>query len=175
MIGQLSERRVIVGRVSGLYGVKGWIKIYSFTRPTDRIFRYRPWYLRSTDQSSVPPRPYEIAEDRLHGKGLIALLGGVDNRDSAEQLVGAEILVDRDQFGGVERDEYYWADLVGTRVVTTNDQELGVVESLFETGANDVLVVQGDRRRLVPFLIGSVIQMVDLDSGKIIVDWDPDF
>jgi len=89
--------------------------------------------------------------------------------------VGAEILVDRDQFGGVERDEYYWADLVGTRVVTTNDQELGVVESLLETGANDVLVVQGDRRRLIPFLIGSVIQMVDLDSGNIIVDWDPDF
>ena len=106
---------------------------------------------------------------------MIALLGGVDDRDSAEKLVGAEILVDRDQFGDVERDEYYWADLVGTRVVTADDQDLGVVESLFETGANDVLVVQGDRRRLVPFLLGSVIQAVDLESGIIIADWDPDF
>ena len=106
---------------------------------------------------------------------MIALLGGVDDRDSAEKLVGAEIFVDRDQFGDVERDEYYWADLVGTRVVTADDQDLGVVESLFETGANDVLVVQGDRRRLVPFLLGSVIQTVDLDSGIIVADWDPDF
>jgi 16S rRNA processing protein RimM len=131
--------------------------------------------LHSTDQGSNKPRKYEIAEDRHHGKGLIALLGGVDDRDSAEKLVGAEILVDRDQFGDVERDEYYWADLVGTRVVTADDQDLGVVESLFETGANDVLVVQGDRRRLVPFLLGSVIQAVDLESGIIIADWDPDF
>jgi 16S rRNA processing protein RimM len=175
LIGQLSERRVIVGRVSGLYGVKGWIKIYSFTRPSDRIFRYRPWYLHSTDKGGIQARQYEIAEDRHHGKGLIALLGGVDDRDSAEKLVGAEIFVDRDQFGGTQKDEYYWADLLGTRVVTTDDQDLGVVESLLETGANDVLVVQGDRRRLVPFLLGSVIQTVDLDSGIIVADWDPDF
>jgi 16S rRNA processing protein RimM len=171
----LSERRVTVGRVSGLYGVKGWIKIYSFTRPPEGIFGYRPWYLRSTDQDNCQTQRYEIAEGRPHGKGLIALLGGVNDRDSAEELVGTEILVDREQFDGVEKDEYYWADLVGMRVVTTDERDLGVVKSLLDTGANDVLIVEGDRRRLVPFLVGSVIRKVDLDGGIIVAEWDPDF
>ena len=103
------------------------------------------------------------------------LLDGIDDRNAAEGLVGADILVDRDQFEGTQKDEYYWADLVGMRVVTTDDRQLGIVDSLFETGANDVLVLGGDRRRLVPFLMGSVIQKVDLDSGIIVADWDPDF
>lgn len=171
----MSEKCVIVGRVSGLYGVKGWVKIYSFTRPSDRVFGYRPWYLRLTDQDTGQTQRYELAGDRTHGKGLIALFSGIDDRDAAEKLVGAEIFVDRDQFEGTEKDEYYWTDLVGSKVVTTDDRELGIVESLIETGANDVLVVEGDKRRLVPFLLDSVIRKVDLDSGIIVADWDPDF
>jgi 16S rRNA processing protein RimM len=175
LIDQLSDERIIVGRVSGLYGVKGWVKVYSFTSPSAGIFAYRPWYLRIADQKRSQSRLYEIAEHRVHGKGLIARLDGVVDRDSAEELVGAEILVDRNQFKRAESDEYYWADLVGLKTMTTDDRELGTVVGLLETGANDVLVVSGDRRRLIPFLIGTVIQKVDLESRVIIADWDPDF
>ncbi len=171
----MSERRAIVGRVSGLYGVKGWVKIYSFTQPPNDIFRYRPWYLCLATEGDGKARSYKVAEDRSHGKGLIALFDGIDDRNAAEGLVGADILVDRDQFEDTQKDEYYWTDLVGMRVVTTDDRQLGIVDSLLETGANDVLILEGDRRRLVPFLMGSVIQKVDLDSGIIVADWDPDF
>ena len=90
-------------------------------------------------------------------------------------MVGAEILVEREQFAGAEQGEYYWADLVGLEVRTADDRALGVVDSLLETGANDVLVVEGDRRYLVPFLMGSVIKEVDLEKRNITVDWDPDY
>jgi len=175
LIGPLGDTHVIVGRISGVYGVKGWVRIYSFTRPTDGIFRYRPWYLRQENQDGDENKAYEIAENRRHGKGLIALLGGIDDRDAAEKLVGADILVDRDLFVDIDQGEYYWTDLIGMRVVTPDGLELGVVESLLETGANDVLVLESDKRRLVPFLVGSVIREVDTEGRKIVADWDPDF
>ena len=171
----MDERCVIVGQISGLYGVKGWVKVFSDTRPQENIFRYSPWYLRRTDQDQDNVGKYEVAEDRVHGKGLIARFGGIDDRDAAAKLVGAEILVAREQFAGTKKDEYYWADLVGLQVRTADERVLGTVKSLMETGANDVLVIDGDRRRLVPFVLGPVVKEVDLDTGTIVVDWDPDF
>ena len=167
------ERRIVVGRISGLYGVKGWVKVISFTSPPKNILDYRPWYFRPADRSDDCAGEHAVLETRIHGKGLVALLDGVEDRDRAAEWVGADILVDRERFAVAREDEFYWADLVGLEVKTADDKVVGTVKSLIATGANDVLVVEGhdNKRHLMPFLMGSVVQQVDLDARIIVVDW----
>jgi 16S rRNA processing protein RimM len=166
------QRFVTLGRVSGAYGVRGWLKIHSETEPRENIVRYSPWYLGRAGQR----REWTVAEGRVHGKGVVARLDGCDDRDRAESLVGAEIAVLREQLPEpTGPGEFYWADLVGLRVETIDGVDLGRVERLFETGANDVIVVQGDRERLIPYLWERVVRDVDLDAGSMRVDWDPEF
>ena len=117
----------------------------------------------------------EVCDTRRHGKAVIARLGGYEDRDTARELVGAEIAVRRDQLAEITEGEYYWADLVGLKVVTVSGKDLGIVNHLIETGANDVLVVVGERERLIPFIRDEVVVAVDLDRGEIRVDWDPEF
>jgi 16S rRNA processing protein RimM len=161
--------RIVLGRVSGLYGVKGWVKVYSETDPREGILRYSPWLLGP--EGAVR----RVAEGKLHGKGLIARLDGCEDRDQAAVLIGQEIAIRRDQLPPPRPDEFYWIDLEGLAVVTSTDVELGRVSHLFSTGANDVLVVEGERERLIPFVWGDVILDVDFDQRLIRVDWDPEF
>jgi len=164
--------QVVVGEVAGVYGIKGWVKVRSFTDPLDRIFEYGPWIIESPDASATSCR---VRDGRRHGKGLIASLEGIDDRDRAADRVGSEIRVVRAELGDAGEGRYFWSDLEGLSVETERGIELGRIESLLETGANDVLVVTGERRRLVPFLPEQVVKSVDLDGGRVIVDWDPDF
>lgn len=162
---------VSMGHIGGIYGVRGWLRVISGTTPRDALFEYDPLYLKQDDQW----RPYTVEAAQIHGKGLIVKFAGCEERDGAARLVGCEIGVKREQLPAPAPGEYYWADLLGLQVITLNAVPLGAVKELLETGANDVLVVQGDRERLIPFLLGSVIESVDLDAGVIRVDWDPDF
>lgn len=161
---------VTLGRVSGLFGVKGWMKIYSHTQPRENILSYPVWHLLLDGET----RAYELKDGKAQGKGVIAQLEGIDDRDQAASLVKAEILIPREELPSTEEDEFYWTDLQGLDVVTVDDIKLGVVDYLFETGANDVIVVKGDKQRLIPF-IKDVVIAVDLESRVITVDWDPDF
>jgi 16S rRNA processing protein RimM len=160
-------RLITLGRIVGLFGVRGWVKIFSETARRDDILGYSPWYLDG--------QPWRPVTGGRHGKGLIAQLEGCDDRDVAATLVGKAITVHRDQLPPPQGDELYWADLEGVRVVTTQGVELGVVDRLFETAANDVMVVRGERERLIPFLWDRVVQGVDLDRREMRVDWDPEF
>ena len=165
------DNLVISGRITGLYGVKGWVKIFSDTEPRENIIQYTPWYVRTSDGW----KEMKVAEGRRHGKGVVARLESYNDRDAASTLIGAEIALRRDQLPALEQGEYYWTDLIGLKVVTGDGTELGVIDRLFETGANDVVVVKGDRERLIPYLPGQVITRVDLKAGEMEVDWDPDF
>jgi len=167
----VDENLVVVGRVAGLYGVRGWIKVLSYTEPRKNILGYRPWHLERADVIEQ----VDLAAGREQGKGLVAQVAGIEDRDVAAGLIGANILVNRDLFAQTGSNEYYWRDLVGLRVATIEGVTLGVVESLLETGANDVLVLQGDRRRLIPFVMDDIVKRVDLDAATIVVDWDPEF
>jgi len=168
---KLSADRVTLGRISGLFGVRGWIKVFSHTEPRERILQYSPWSLRVQGEW----RENAVAEGQRHGKAVIARLEGMTERDAAAALVGAEIAVPRSRLPALGEGEYYWSDLEGLQVVTLDGQDLGHVDHLLETGANDVLVVQGERERLIPFLPPEVVRAVDLDAGVIRVDWDPEF
>ncbi|MBN8713921.1 MAG: ribosome maturation factor RimM [Xanthomonadales bacterium] len=166
-------RRVLVGRIVGLYGVQGWLKIESWTEPRLGIFAYQPWLL-----GAAPDEVISIAgaTGRAQGKGVVAQLPGIGLREQAAALVGRDIYVARSTLPPVAADEYYWTDLEGLAVFTLEGRALGRVSHLFATGANDVLVVRdGDRERLIPFAQGPVVKSVDLATQRMLVDWDPDF
>lgn len=163
---------VVVGRIVGAHGIRGAVRVASATQPPDNILRYRPWWLdagagfRQVTVTSIKPHG-------AHGDGFVASLDGVTDRDAADGLRGVEIAVPRSALPDLEAGhEYYWQDLIGLEVVDQHGSPLGPVRELIETGANDVLVVGGDGMRpvLIPF-VDSVIETVDLDAGRIYVDW----
>lgn len=162
---------VVVGRVSGLHGVRGWVKVYSYTEPREGIASYRHWTLAQRGEK----HGFDVEDARRHGSRLIAKLEGIDDRDAAAALVGAEIAIDRAELPAPPAGEFYWADLIGLAVETEDGTPLGKVERLFETGANDVLVVTGERERMIPWVYGDVVTDVDLDAERIRVRWDPEF
>lgn len=166
-----ANRRLIVGRISGLYGVRGWVKVQSHTEPRDNLLQFDHWLIGGGQQW----QPVQPAEGRSHGKGVVAHIAGYDDRDSAAELVGKEIAVERDQLPELQEDEFYWADLEGLEVRTCAGVVLGRVDHLLATGANDVLVVHGERERLIPFVMETVVKAVHLAEGWMEVDWDPEF
>lgn len=168
-----TDDMVLLGHVSGVFGVKGWVKIHSYTQPRDNILTYSPWYLYLDGQW----QPREVVAGKVHGKGLIAQIAGCDDRNAAEELVRAQIAIYSEQLPELDEDEVYWRDLQGLEVRTVQGVSLGIVTGLMETGANDVLVVKAEdgKERLIPYIREDVITDIGLEEGTITVDWDPDF
>ncbi|MDH7454245.1 ribosome maturation factor RimM [Luteimonas composti] len=165
-------RRILMGRIHGAFGVRGELKLESFSNPPEAIFRYLPLTLRTTQGVE---REVEGARGRATGKGIVMRLPGVEDRDAAEALRGAELYVPREALPPPAPGEYYWVDLEGLRVVNTDGVDFGVVSHLFSTGANDVLVARGERERMIPFVQPDYIVSVDFDAGVVTVDWDAEF
>lgn len=168
----MSEPDVInVGKISGVFGVKGWVKVFSFTDPRENILIYSPWMLKKGDETKT----VNVVDGQLQGKTIVAQLAGVNDRDQAASLMGWDVFITQDQLPAAAKGEYYWSDLIGLKVETVDGVQLGIVDSLLETGANDVVIVQGERERVIPFLQGKTIIDIDLNAGRMIVDWDPEF
>jgi len=166
------QRFVTLGRISGVHGVKGWLRVYSDTSPRENILQYAPWHLVREGKQEK----WKVSSGRLQGKSVVVKLAGCNDRNAAEELVGAEIRIPRSALPETELPgEHYWADLIGLRVETRDGVDLGRVDHLFETGSNDVIVVSGDRERMIPYLWQQVVQEVDLEAGVIRVDWDAEF
>jgi len=151
--------------------VKGWLKVYANTEKKENILAYQPWYVeRNKVRQAV-----KLKAGKPHGKTIIVHLEGVDDRNEAELWVGSDIYIRPDQLPELNEDEYYWSDLIGLKVVSVEGDDFGVIDHLLETGANDVIVVKGDRERLIPYVTGQVVKVVDLKENKMIVDWGADF
>ncbi|WP_407275729.1 ribosome maturation factor RimM [Halothiobacillus sp. DCM-1] len=168
------EAPVTIGELGKAFGVKGWCWVYSHTRPADGLTQYRRWWV-SPRQPGQSPRWLEVARFAVQGNGLIVKLKGVDQREAAELLTGATIAIGADALPQPAAGEYYWRDLIGCQVQHVQGQDLGVVRELLETGANDVLVVEGERERLIPFIPGEVLVAIDVANRRIVADWDPEF
>ncbi|MGQ8366789.1 ribosome maturation factor RimM [Glaciecola sp. 1036] len=165
---------LLVGKIGAPYGVKGWVKINSFTQHPENIFDYAPWQLGNN-------REIKVEQWRHHNKSLIAKLIGVDNREDAELIKNLDISVAESQLPALDND-FYWKDLIGMQVVTTKGYDLGVVKQMFETGANDVMTVKanakdafGQKERLLPFIYDQVVIEVNRQENTITVEWDPGF
>ncbi|NYZ63944.1 ribosome maturation factor RimM [Luteimonas deserti] len=169
---QPPRRMIQVGKVHGAFGVRGEVKLESFTEPRSAVFRYQPWVLR--DARGIE-RDCEGARGRETPKGVVATLPGIEDRDSAEAARGLEVWVPREALPPPRPGEYYWVDLEGLRVRNVEGVEFGTVSHLFSTGANDVLVAHGERERMIPFVVPDYVVSVDFDAGLVTVDWDPDF
>ena len=166
-----STTRIMLGHISGLYGVRGWVKVFSYTKPITNIFNYSPWQLYQYGQWQT----LSVCEGKTHGKGIIARLETIHDRDEAARLLGADIMISRSQLPTAPINEYYWVDLIDLTVINHKGVKLGQVDYMLETGANDVIVVKGKRERLIPFVLGRVVLEVDLVGRVLRVDWDEDF
>ena len=169
-LNEQKSKWIVLGRIIGQFGIRGWVKVFSYTSPQTNILQYKSCFLNRAGEWEA----CKILEGRCHGKRIVARFEHFDDRDQASTLVGADIAIRRDQLPAPKAGTYFWADLENLWVQTLQGRKLGRVAHLFETGSNDVLVVAGERERLLPY-IESVIKDIDLERGLIIVDWDPDF
>lgn len=181
-----SSENVIVGRITGVYGIQGWLKIFSYTDPMEAIVDYNPWYIRAENRKNAPWVKVKLKAGKRHAKTVIAKLEGCNDCDTAMTYIGNEISIKLEQLEELKgKDEYYWRDLLGLRVINQQGIELGRVKSLMETGANDVLVVTPEneaadtekkqKEHLIPWTMHNAIIAVDIEQGVIEVDWDADF
>lgn len=163
-----AAKRIVVGRIAGVHGVKGRVKIMSYTSPRENILHYTPWQLRlDTETRATAPRDWN-----LQHKGLVVALEGIQDRDEARRWIGAEISILRSQLKELASGEYYYADLVGMEVINRAGKSLGRVREIMETGANAVLVITGRKRVLVPVVWRRYVEEIDQDAGVIRVDWE---
>jgi len=167
-----SQGLILLGRVHGAFGVRGELKLESWTQPRNAIFHYQPWTLRDAQGHE---RELSGAHGRESPKGLVVVFPDVADRDAAEAMRGTDVYVPRSALPPASVDEYYWVDLEGLRVVNVQGIEFGHVSHLFSTGANDVVVVHGERERMIPFLQPDYITAIDFAAGLMTVDWDVDF
>lgn len=168
----LDKDWVVLGRVQGYFGVAGWVKIYSFTHEMPDILAYPRWWL----QQGQEWRPYRLVNGRVHGKTIIAQLEGVADRNQAAALFDCLVAVPRTELPALDKGEYYWSQLISLDVINVQGEKLGVVDFLFETGANDVLAVKTPlgEQILIPYLDSTVLG-VDLTARAIEVDWQADY
>ena len=169
---------VLLGCVGAPYGVKGWMKITTYTDLPESIFDYSSWLVEVNGEWTS----MEVAQWRSHGKGVVARFAGFDDRDDAVRLNGCKITVKQDQLAELDDDDFYWRDLIGMEVKNLKGYHFGHVDALMETGSNDVLQVKanvrdgfGKKERLIPFVIEQVVKNVDREARIIEVDWEPDF
>ena len=165
-MGARKDRVVCLGEITGAHGVQGWIKLHSYTEPRTNVFDYPVWRLEYAQKSW----DVTVEAGQESGKRLLAKLAGIDDRDAAAALTGARIGVLRANLPPLEPGEYYWTDLEGLSVRSESGVDLGRVERMQATGANDVMVLEGER--MIPFVLGETVVQVDLDAGEIVVRWE---
>jgi 16S rRNA processing protein RimM len=174
----MSSEKIVVGKFGATYGIRGWLKVFSYTDNTESIFDYSPWFIEQGGKWVE----YKVESWKRHNKGLVAKLEGLDVREEAQLMTNFEVYIDPAVLPELPEDEFYWRDLIGMQVVTDKGYDLGTVSDLLETGSNDVLVVKanlkdafGQKERLIPFLEEQVIKHIDREAQRIEVDWDPGF
>ena len=166
-----SNESVLVARIVDAFGVKGQVKLQSFTEKSRNLLDFQDWIL---DVPSQGVQRYAVEKNQLHGRFLVASLQGVTDRDQALKLKGAKVYVSSDALPALETDEFYWSELIGLQVVDINGIEYGRIDQLMETGANDVLLVEGESTHLIPY-ISDVIRQIDLTEGVVLVEWFENF
>ncbi len=166
----LDEKKLLVGKINGFFGVQGWVKIFSYTKPRKNILKYQPWYFIDNETYKV----IEITSGREQSKTIVAQVKGINNRDEAVQLIGKDLYINKDQLPELDNDAHYWHELIGFRVTNKNEVDLGIVDYLVDTGSNHVLVIKGDTEHWIPYIEPFLVS-VNKHKKVISVDWDENF
>ena len=164
-----SGKKILVGKISNPHGIKGWVKVISFTDPIENILSYKKWTISDNETEKT----YCLEDSRIQGNKIVIKLEGVNNRDDADLLKNLQIEINRSDLPELDENSYYWEDLVDFNVIDIKGNPVGKVDSLFRTGSNDVLVIINEtkERLLVPFIMEEVIKYVDLAKELISIDW----
>ena len=167
-----SGKKILVGKISNPHGIKGWVKVISFTDPIENILSYKKWTLSDNETEKT----CQLEDSRIQGNKIVIKLEGVNDRDDADLLKNLQIKVNRFDLPKLDENSYYWGDLIDFNVIDIKGKHVGKVDSLFSTGSNDVLVIidKAKERLLVPFIMEEVIKCVDLAKELISIDW-PDY
>lgn len=173
-----TDEYILLGKISGVHGIKGWVKVFSYTSPRVKIIEYSQWYFKDKKNQSWVSQ--KLIEGKEQGKNVIARLDKINYRDEAEALIGTEIGIHKDQLEVLAENEFFWRDLIGLSVETVEGKKLGEIDWLFDTGSNDVIVIKDIegvdlKEHLLPYVFGDVIKSVNLKKSLMVVDWDPEF
>ncbi|MBO6556666.1 MAG: ribosome maturation factor RimM [Pseudomonadales bacterium] len=175
--GRALVKELRLGSINGSHGIKGWVKVFSYTDPMEAILDYSPWILKKGREE----KEVKVRKGQVSGKRLIALLEDVDSRNAADALIGYEVHVAQDALPELEPGEYYWYQLEGLTVRDRDGAVFGLIDHMLETGANDVMVVKptdesiDDQERLIPFVDNEIVIKVDQVAGEVVVDWQIDY
>lgn len=169
----LADNKVLIGRINGLFGVRGWLRFFSYTRPPANLISYNPLWVKTAQGW----QSFEVETSQAYADGrLVAKFKGVDEREEARLLMGCDVAISPEQLPKTDPTDYYWVDLVGCAVETLAGVSLGVVKEMMETGAHDVMRVrQGKSDELIPFVLDRVVKSVDLNAKRITIDWEPGY
>lgn len=162
---------VIIGRFGRPHGVRGLIKVHSFTDPADTIVQYLPWHVLVHDHEKL----IAVSDVTVREKHILVSIENISDRTKVAEFTNLDIVMPNTRLPALANDEYYWHELIGMQVTNREAEDFGQVGEIIATGSNDVLVVEGDRRRLIPYLPGQFIDKIDRSHRQIIVDWDKDF
>jgi len=160
------DSRILIGKVSGCFGVKGWLKIFSYCDPRENISTYKTWI--------IGDKLYDSIESKKNGKLIVAKLNDVDDKDIAMTFLGQKIEIYESQLAQLNEQQYYWRDLLGLDVVNTAGIVFGKISTMLETGSNDVIIIKGERERLVPYILNKTVVNVDLENRTMVVNWHED-
>lgn len=161
---------IVIGKIGSPYGVRGWIKVITYTEFGENILSYQPWYLSSNHNEQVQVL---LEDSRIQGDTVLVKLKNIDTPEEAGRYSGQSIYIKRSQLPPLKKNEFYWSDLIGLTVINKEGKNLGKVIHLMDTGSNDVLVVKAEKEHGIPYIWGSIILNVDLDKKEITVDWEP--
>lgn len=162
-----NNSQILIGQVSGCFGVKGWLKVFSYSDPRENITTYKDWI--------IDGKLYESVQSKKNGKLIVAKLKDIDDKEAAQSFIGKNIEIKQSQLKKLDGQQYYWRDLIGLDVINTQGIKFGKVKNMLETGANDVMIIQAsDRERLIPFIMDYTVIKVDIKNGSMLVDWHED-
>tara|TARA_Y100000385_G_scaffold8258_1_gene8741 strand:+ start:119 stop:637 length:519 start_codon:yes stop_codon:yes gene_type:complete len=165
-----NEKKLLVGKINGFFGLQGWVKVFSYTEPRVNILSYTPWSIDVDGEL----KKIEIKTGREQSKTIVANIKGIDTREESQKLIGKDIYIDKEQLPKLKKGEYYWHELIGFEVFNQDKEKLGLVDYFVETGSNNVLVVKGKKERWIPYIKPYLVS-VDSFNKVIFVDWDKDF
>ena len=167
---QENNKKLLVGKINGFFGLQGWVKVFSYTNPRTNILNYSPWSIKVDGNF----QSIDITSGREQSKTIVAHIKGIDNREDSQKFIGQDIYINKEQLPKLTQGEYYWHELIGFDVINKDEERLGTVDYFVETGANDVLVVKGKKEYWIPYIEPFLVS-IDSKNNKILVDWDKDF
>jgi 16S rRNA processing protein RimM len=160
------DSRILIGKVSGCFGVKGWLKIFSYSDPRENITTYKSWL--------VGDKLFDSVESKKNGKLIVAKLEGINDKETAQTFIGQKVEILQSQLRQLDTNQFYWKDLIGISVTNKQGVDLGIIKNMLETGSNDVIIIKGERERLMPYIADKTVIKVDLSNKTMLVDWHED-